>query len=188
MSHLAGLSAIDALHKIIFFQILFRTFLWSPTLTTLWGLFYCDNSTPLSTNDTASKVSTSPSLARLRGGSSSPWPNRRLSVIAGFPDPGACHCHRQKLPAKPAGHRSSLDLPALVITPGNCRCRSGRAVTVFPCPVLTGGFSFPKNSGLLIYSWVIVLDVSIFFNYFPPRRFRYILPFCFSPMHRACNI
>ena len=31
--------------------------------------------------------------------------------------------------AKPAGHRSSLDLPALVTVIGNCRCRTGRAGT-----------------------------------------------------------
>ena len=35
-----------------------------------------------------------------------------------------------KLPPKPAGHRSSVDLPALVITIGNCRGRNGRARTV----------------------------------------------------------
>ena len=36
----------------------------------------------------------------------------------------------RNLPAKPAGHPSSLDLPVPVITLGNCRCRSGRALTV----------------------------------------------------------
>ena len=35
-----------------------------------------------------------------------------------------------KLPAKPAGHRSSRDLPALVIAPGNCHGQSGRTDTV----------------------------------------------------------
>ena len=34
------------------------------------------------------------------------------------------------LPIKPAGHRSSRDLLALVITSGIFRCRIGRAVTV----------------------------------------------------------
>ena len=36
----------------------------------------------------------------------------------------------RNLPAKPAGHPSSLNLPGSVITLGNCRCRSGRGLTV----------------------------------------------------------
>ena len=86
-----------------------------------------------------------------------PWPtrlaNRRCNRTGSSLSPLSCwrllplfkaagtRCrHRQscrrllpssaKLPVKPAGHRSSSDLPALVITLGNCRCRSGRARTV----------------------------------------------------------
>jgi len=44
--------------------------------------------------------------------------------------PGAGTVSSAELPAKPAGHQSSSDLPALVITSGNFRCRSGRAGTV----------------------------------------------------------
>jgi hypothetical protein len=58
------------------------------------------------------------------------WPNGRPSVTAG--PAGACYMSSKKLPHEPAGHRSSWDLPALVIHPGNFRCRSGRGGTV-PC-------------------------------------------------------
>ena len=40
----------------------------------------------------------------------------------------------RNLPAKPAGHPSSLDLPVPVITLGNCCCRSGHALTVPKSP------------------------------------------------------
>ena len=43
---------------------------------------------------------------------------------------GAFFWSSADLPMIPAGHRSSADLPALVITSSNCRCWSGRACTV----------------------------------------------------------
>jgi hypothetical protein len=65
-----------------------------------------------------------------------------------------------KLPAKPAGHQSSRDLPALVIAPSNCRGRSGRMDTVFGprwhpcwlgCPNVFGpGSTFSPGRPLLV--------------------------------------
>ena len=64
------------------------------------------------------------------GRSQDPRPNRQ-AVGHGL------RCRRllrssAKLPSRPAGHQSSLVLPALVIALGDCRGRSGRAPTV-PC-------------------------------------------------------
>ena len=63
---------------------------------------------------------------------------RRLSLALRAPfsvtvaAAGAFFWSSAKLPLIPAGHRSSVDLPALVITIGNCCGRNGRARTVLP--------------------------------------------------------
>ena len=65
---------------------------------------------------------------RLPGAHRHPIQTGKLSVIAR--PAGTCCMSLAKLPVKPAGHRSSVNLPALVIVLGNCRCRSGRGRTV----------------------------------------------------------
>ena len=63
-----------------------------------------------------------------------------------------------------------------------------RRSKVLPRPVLAGGFPFPRNPGLLTYSWTIVLGVSIFLS-FPLQLLVsfHPLPPLFSPVCGACT-